>query len=246
MNDALVWTIPNSQGDFKFYIPGNKKVLLKISGGADSAILAYTLAKYRQNYNPDIKFIFCSSVNQVLPYQYEFADKVLKWIDANVGLGDYEHHQNVNRGGKFYTVDQDALTAPIIKMYPREELVHWSGITCNPPVEEMILHKFYDHDGYADRVVERDKGHPENYPIGEIEIEPGVFKFNRPFMQHDKRGVAELYQYHGIAKELFPLTRSCEHHTTDFSSHCGKCWFCKEREWGYGVLDPDENWELKL
>ena len=153
-------------------------------------------------------------------------------------MGNYEHHCNENRGGDYYTVDQDALTRPIIRSYSRLELVHWSGITCNPPEEEMKAHGFYEQDGYCDRVVERDKGHPENYPIGEIELEPGVFKFNRPFMQHDKRGVAELYSHFDVLEELFPLTRSCEKLTTDFSSHCGECWFCKEREWGYGVLDP--------
>jgi len=50
----------------------------------------------------------------------------------------------------------------------------------------------------------------------------------------DKKGVHEHYVRLGVLEELFPLTRSCEIHTTDFSEHCGECWFCKERLWGFG------------
>ena len=52
----------------------------------------------------------------------------------------------------------------------------------------------------------------------------------------DKKGVAELYDYFGLMDTLFPLTRSCEDWTDDFSAHCGKCWFCLERLWGFGKL----------
>ena len=56
----------------------------------------------------------------------------------------------------------------------------------------------------------------------------------RPLINVDKKGVAEHYTRLGVLEELFPLTRSCEVHTTDFSEHCGECWFCKERLWGFG------------
>jgi 7-cyano-7-deazaguanine synthase in queuosine biosynthesis len=36
--------------------------------------------------------------------------------------------------------------------------------------------------------------------------------------------------------KIFPITRSCESWTNDFSKHCGECWWCKEREWGFGRL----------
>lgn len=236
MNNAidqnLVWTIPNSQGDISIYIPGKKTIIYKISGGADSAILLYMLSKYKNEYNPDINFVFASSVNVNLPYQEIFAKQVIEYVNSKYPLGDFEHHVNDNRGGEFYTVDQDALTDPL--RGNDNVRVQWMGITCNPPVEEMQAHNMYDDD----RVFDRDRGHENNYPTQEIEIEPGVFKFNRPFMQHDKRGVAELYTTMGVLDELFPLTRSCEDDTTDFSHHCGKCWFCLERKWGYGVLDP--------
>lgn len=236
-DESLVWTIPNSQGDIEIYIPGTRKIVFKISGGADSAILLYILAKYKNDYNPNISFALASSVNENLPYQEIFAKQVIEFVNSRYSLGDYEHHVNNNRGGEFYTVDQDALTFPLRQTPygdPIKDVVQWMGITCNPPVEAMQAHDMYTDD----RVFDRDKGHENNYPIKEIEIEPGVYSFNRPFMQHDKQGVAELYTTFGVLDELFPLTRSCEDATTDFSHHCGKCWFCLERKWGYGVLDP--------
>ena len=50
----MEWIVPNSQGDIKINITGNKKVLVKISGGSDSAILAYMLAMFRRDYNPNL------------------------------------------------------------------------------------------------------------------------------------------------------------------------------------------------
>lgn len=237
IDQSLVWTIPNSQGDISIYIPGEKKIIYKISGGADSAILLYILAKYRQEYNPKLKFELCSSVNVNLPYQEIFAKKVIEYVNSKYPLGDFVHHVNDNRGGEFYSVDQDALTAPLhtnTGTVQDGETVQWMGITCNPPVEEMMAHGMYNDE----RVFDRDPGHENNYPTQEIEYEPGVYRFNRPFMNHNKRGVAELYTTFGVLDDLFPLTRSCEEATTDFSKHCGTCWFCLERKWGYGVLDP--------
>ena len=62
-----------------------------------------------------------------------------------------------------------------------------------------------------------------------------------PLINIDKQGVKELYEKFGLLDTLYPLTRSCESFTDDFSKHCGEykdeqdvCWFCKERYWGFG------------
>ena len=48
---------------------------------------------------------------------------------------------------------------------------------------------------------------------------------------------------HGIVDELFPLTRSCESEEKGQQmldggpeEHCGKCWWCLERQWAFGRL----------
>lgn len=57
-----------------------------------------------------------------------------------------------------------------------------------------------------------------------------------PMVNYDKRSIAKLYRALGVEKELFPNTRSCENdeHT---NGHCGKCWWCNERIWGFGYLE---------
>ena len=227
------WIIPNSQGDIRIYMPGDWTIIMKLSGGSDSAILAYMLAKYRHDFNPNLKFVFVSSVNRNLPYQYEFAKKVVEYIDSVYPLGDYVHLHNENRGGEFYKQDQNTLTFPLHQQY-NEKTLQWVGITCNPPVNEMKKFGMYTDE----RVIERDPENNHNWVVHEQERAPGIYKFNRPFINHDKRGVAELYTTLGVLDDLFPLTRSCEEPTHDFSKHCGKCWFCLERKWGYGTLDP--------
>lgn len=236
MNNSMI--VPTSQGDVEINIQGKRNVLVKVSGGADSAILLYMLAKYRTEFNPDIEFVITSSDHAGRPYQYEFAQKVITVVERHYSLGNYQHVRNDNRGGDFYDQDMEKMNLPLID---DNSSVQFMGITANPSVEELTEYKvtmgaypsFVEH-----RPVTRDLDHEDRYPIKENEIEPGVFKFNRPFTLINKKAVAEIYDYFNIREELFPVTRSCEDTTTDFSSHCGKCWFCHERRLGFGHFDP--------
>jgi 7-cyano-7-deazaguanine synthase in queuosine biosynthesis len=57
----------------------------------------------------------------------------------------------------------------------------------------------------------------------------------QPFINKDKQTIATIYQELNLIENLFPLTRSCE--TTEiknFLGHCGDCWWCEERKWGFG------------
>lgn len=37
-----------------------------------------------------------------------------------------------------------------------------------------------------------------------------------------------------IPQELYALTISCESLTDPDPIHCGDCWWCEERKWGFG------------
>jgi 7-cyano-7-deazaguanine synthase in queuosine biosynthesis len=59
----------------------------------------------------------------------------------------------------------------------------------------------------------------------------------RPFANLDKKGIAELYEHFNLMDTLFPITKSCEAKTYDWTTpHCGTCWWCHERQWGFGRL----------
>lgn len=57
-----------------------------------------------------------------------------------------------------------------------------------------------------------------------------------PLVNHNKQAVAKMYRALGVEKELYPVTRSCENDNHP-DSHCGKCWWCGERKWGFGYLE---------
>ena len=44
-----------------------------------------------------------------------------------------------------------------------------------------------------------------------------------------------MYTELGIMDSLFTVTRSCESVTLT-EGHCGECWWCQERMWGFNRL----------
>ena len=51
----------------------------------------------------------------------------------------------------------------------------------------------------------------------------------------DKKELAQIYKEYDLLDTLFPVTRSCEG-WQNITGHCGKCWWCEERMWGFGKL----------
>jgi len=58
----------------------------------------------------------------------------------------------------------------------------------------------------------------------------GIYHY-QPFINRDKRYVAELYKQHQL-QELADLTISCESLTAP--RPCKTCWWCKEKYWAFG------------
>tara|TARA_R100000541_G_scaffold25200_2_gene34749 strand:+ start:1100 stop:1831 length:732 start_codon:yes stop_codon:yes gene_type:complete len=241
IQEDLVMTEPTSQGDVKIYIPGKRDVIVKMSGGADSSILMFLLAKYKNEYNTELNFKITSTVGSTKPYQYEFASQVVKFIDKIYPLGDYKHYHNESLpSGEFpdgedengFDANKEAYSDDIEKLVQslhNKDSVQYMGITANPSAEQLELHNIADG-----RDLERDSD--VAVPTNELWMGPSFWKYNRPFAKYDKMVVAELYDRYNLTDTLFPLTRSCEEATFDFSEHCGTCWWCKERKWAFGKL----------
>lgn len=212
--------IKNSQQDIEFKLPSSyKKVGIKISGGADSAIVAYMLSKYVNEERNDIRITPITVNHKGKAYQELFAKGIIKHLTSVFGDIYDEHRVGYCSEGSQYISSQ----AEFVKSLYDNKIIeaHYVGITRNPPNEAMDI---IGWNGPADDRSPGEKFRPT------VNGNNTSFK---PLVNVDKKGVAELYSTLNVLDTLFPLTRSCEDFTDDFSKHCGMCWFCKERYWGF-------------
>lgn len=218
--------VENSQDNITIDVPeGYKNIGIKLSGGADSAIVFYMLSKYIIETKKDCSIIPITVNYAGKSFQTQFAGKVIGYMKENFDIKIGKHYTGINYEFDTYSKVQDEL---VHELYDRSIIdCHFSGITANPPT---AVQEQFDTRGPMDsRDREQDKK----------EQRRGKVFF--PLINIDKQGVRELYEKYNLMDTLFPLTRSCEAFTDDFSKHCGEykdeisvCWFCKERLWGFG------------
>ena len=209
--------IKNSQQDIKIDIPKDIfNVGIKLSGGADSAILCYILAKYKQEHRLNINIIPITCNSDTKPFNFKYARKVLNKITELTGINFPEtEHRFFKIRGSHYIEDQEMFVKLLYKIKAIQ--IHFIGITTNPPV---------------DLGPGADTGRSKTN-------NPTVFnkKSYRPLINIDKKGVCELYNTLEVLDDLFPETFSCEDYNTEkyhaLNIHCKECWFCKERYWGF-------------
>lgn len=218
--------IPHSRHDLNIAVNDNiKRIGLKISGGADSAIVGYMLSKYVAEEKPDTIIVPITVDQEGKAFQIMFAKKIIEYYKTVFGniFADHEIGFSPIPESDNYTLVQDVLTK---KLYQTGGIqFHFAGITLNPPSNAIPNHIY-------------EQGWKEPPDRIRTDILKSIYQDNRclPLINFDKRDVAELYDYFGIRDTLFPLTRSCEKYTDDFSQHCDNCWFCAERKWGFGSL----------
>ncbi len=218
--------IPHSKHILNIAVPDNvNRIGLKISGGADSAIVGYILSKYVVDERPDIVIVPITVDQEGKAFQIMFAKRIIEFYKNIFGNIYTEHKTMVSLmpENENYVNVQEELTK---KLYAENEIVfHFAGITLNPP--EGSIPSFIYELGWQDP--------PDRV---RTDIFKNVYQDNRclPLINFDKKDVAELYNYFDVIDTLFPLTRSCEMYTDNFSEHCDNCWFCAKRKWGFNKL----------
>ena len=190
--------------------PHRKQVIIKMSGGADSAILAYCLDLYKKHERPDLK-LYVVTLNSVAPKNYHvmIAKRVMDKITELTGV-EFERHYTKDlhepgfddttlstedwRMASPYTrttaemVDELKKEIQIDKK-PENRPLHFSGITKNPPTS---ISTFYE-DWYASNGVkgnwisERDAN-----TIREEGSEEKNEYWRQPFTNIDKRAILSL------------------------------------------------------
>jgi len=210
----------NSQDNWEIDLPSSiTNIGLKISGGADSAIVCFMLAKYIMEERPDITLHPVTGIADNKLYQQKYADSVLRKVEELTGIV-FGKHQYKDVTASRYILDQEDF----LKSLYEQELfsLHFAGITANPSEDDApqlyTSIKAMPTDDRSKQLIKKD-----NYRL--------------PLINIDKRGVAEHYTRLGVMDTLFPVTRSCEAIVTDsvynIVKHCEVCWFCKERYWGF-------------
>lgn len=225
----------NQQIDFT--IPTHyKNPSVNCSGGADSSILLYMIVKYILDNNLDMKVNVLTCSNHVKDrWNGRKAEAVINFISEN--LSDtiidthYVYYRETQATRHFHEIEsklfKDGRTDLII-----------SGITSNPPEGTIVSDvNGFDVDLYKTALSDRNG---TNHTVWHISTD-GSGDFWTPFVNVDKRFVAELYKLYGVEETLLPLTRSCEKKakglpfTPEYeNTTCGVCWWCLERKWAFG------------
>ena len=228
------------------------KILLSISGGLDSASLFFLICKHfpemeiipytGKDKHAPFDYECATDVvswmrqkfpnNNILEHEwFEFDKTEPEWIKK---AEDYWEEAKVPVDGKM--IERCSTIGGLIKiirmeMFVRELSAKYdnpmivTGMTGNPPMDEMKKHGFYDV-----REKRRDHTHTDDrqQEYGQSYL---------PFVNVDKRFVASIYLENDIM-DLYDLTNSCignAEHTNFFTKPCGTCFWCHEKKWAFNA-----------
>ena len=228
----------------------DKKVMLALSGGTDSALLLYLFCLYK----PDWDIICHTGIDKHKdPWLEEYAQdiiSVMNKIFPNVNIiHEVYRFDSLDWLNLYYSKkDWDAQPDKSILPSPQGYSKAWSsrpfkkairikykaklsahGISHNPPIEVQ------EEMGFKHTVEPlRDKVYDE------LQEKTGDNVHYRPFINVDKKFIAGLYDKFNLMDNLFPLTMSCigfADETSHFTEPCKKCFWCYEKKWAFGCYD---------
>lgn len=189
---------------------------ISCSGGVDSSLLLYFLMKYSKN-----KIYIFSTGNKARQFKnITVTNNVIQKCIELTGNMNIEHHSTF--------CDHQTLSNIFDKLdyYRKNKLINifYTGITANPP--KYITDTFIEEVSEVDRdpTIMREVLHNNN-------------KAYTPWINIDKKKLAQIYKEYNLIDSLFVHTRSCEWETQNVQDpklgHCGICWWCQERAWGF-------------
>lgn len=191
---------------------------LSLSGGADSAILAYILLKYSKN---KIHFFTTASLQKEI-ITVKHSSIVLKKCAELTNNFNFEHHISYVR-----EQNRDEFFKNLLSKVENNIVdIVYTATTEIPPVDEAMR---FTEKLPIDILMRRN---PKI--IKPILTHKG--KLYHPLININKKKIKDLYIRENVLDELFPLTRSCESEV-EYSKHCGNCWWCQERHWAFDKLE---------
>ena len=200
----------------KKYNFDNKVIGLSMSGGADSTMLCYLLAKTIQKEKLNIIIQPYTGYDIDIPHDSEKLPNIIEYIrnkfpDIKIRWPIAVTFKSNGKDVKMNYIEILESKLKECKVFD----VQLVAISQGPPLE--VQQNFKTVSG---KNINRIKGYPKydelNYNIR-----------NLPFKNIDKRFIVQCYKDFGMLDVLVEMTESC----TEFGGKCRKCWWCLEREW---------------
>jgi len=189
-----------------------------VSGGADSALLLYFLLRYSTS---TVHIFSLANQEKWLRNTHASIDVISKCAELTDNY-NFVHHIAYDT----VQTKENLFLLPI--KYFNDKIIStiYSGVTKNPPFDVM--------NTFTLKSLENSERDPT--VVRPVKIDYGYM----PWTNLDKQDLHAIYKQHNLLDTLFPLTRSCEWINHDWPDpgieHCGKCWWCEERQWGFGKL----------
>lgn len=238
-------------GGIKIGLYDSGSIGVGVSGGADSAILLYILMSNIKNHI----YIYNMMAEYRRPILEKHFDMVVKTCSELTNNKNYtvrKSYVNPDESAEYYVnMLTDALDKKEVDMiylglteFPPEDLwLTWPG-------QQPDWHNEFRKDGVEKPLF------GFNIPIKndtDFKVAPLTINGNEkeeisideriyiPLFNHNKQHIATLYRVLDVEGALFPVTRSCENDDHP-GSHCGKCWWCRERQWGFGYIEYEKKY----
>jgi hypothetical protein len=236
---------------------------VRLSGGFDSALMLYLLAKsLSENNSNAIVYPMTTKKWNTTDIEsfdaadsYVYADRVIEWVRNKFSAVNINN--SLKRGAEFWWIpnfvngqDRSSYlnTQNMLSSY-----INWQNVTKyledNLDTDPTTL-LYCEYAGTTKNpsihLTDFPRGpesHREsNKPNAIAPKSPTVAYFTEyfceyePFRNTDKRLTFWLADNLGILEDLLLLTRSCEgnkYSTNNFTQECNECWWCFERNWAH-------------
>lgn len=222
--------------------PAWKNIAISVSGGADSALLAYLICDLAYEHDVTVHIINHIRCWKTKPWQQNDAEKVFKWLFQRFYHTTFKRHKNfippdlewgkgpsiTDEYGKLVTGDNIEQRAFAEYICHTENIdAYYNAVTRNPRDVDFV--------GMPSRDIEPTE---ENKHL-EIMRHMNLWALH-PFRFVEKDWVIRQY-FRLELNNLLYLTRSCEGTFEDITYEnykpgqyvpiCGECFWCKERGW---------------
>jgi hypothetical protein len=230
-------------------IPFDKKwknIAISVSGGADSALLAYLICSFIAD-NTTIHIINHVRMWKTRPWQQYDADRVIQWLAIKFPNITFQRHTN------FIAPDLEWGNKGRILTDEYGKEVSGDNIQQRAYAEFICHH--HNIDAYYNAVTRNPKN-VEFKGLSPRDVDPTEDNQHLVLMKHmdcwavhpfrftEKSWVVKQYRDMDLT-DLFEITRSCEGEFADidYKSYtpgqyvplCNECFWCKERQWAIDV-----------